>query len=83
MPAHFRLAETACERWGKPLWPPERPVCAQGCYWQFDRGSVWLKSIVLLDEHEAEMLAGLRFIDEWTVSGSPDAPIICGRSDCR
>lgn len=79
----FTLAEAACERMGENWWPPERPVCSQGCYWQFDRGSVWLKSIVLLDEREAETLSGLRFLDEWRVSGLPDAPVICDRSDCR
>ncbi|MCX2202499.1 hypothetical protein LDO48_23175 [Pantoea agglomerans] len=79
----FTLAEAACEWMGETWWPPERPVSSQGCYWQFDRGSVWLKSIVLLDEREAQTLAGLRFLDEWTVSGSPDAPVICDRSDCR
>lgn len=63
----FTLAEAACERMSENWWPPERPVCSQGCYWQFDRGSIWLKSIVLLDECEAETLAGLRFLDEWRV----------------
>ncbi|MCW0976988.1 MULTISPECIES: hypothetical protein [Pantoea] len=52
----FTLAEAACEKMGENWWPPERPVCSQGCYWQFDRGCVWLKSIVLLDEREAETL---------------------------
>ncbi|OAD97812.1 hypothetical protein [Pantoea sp. OXWO6B1] len=79
----FALAEAACERMGENWWPPERPVCSQGCYWQFDRGSVWLKSIVLLDEREADTLTGLRFLDEWAVSGTPDAPVICDRCDCR
>lgn len=79
----FTLAEAACERMSENWWPPERPVCSQGCYWQFDRGSIWLKSIVLLDECEAETLAGLRFLDEWRVSSSPDAPVICDGSDCR
>jgi len=51
--------------------------------YQEETGSIWLKSIVLLQESEAETLAGLRFPDEWQVSGSPDAPVICDRSDCR
>lgn len=75
----FPQAETACELIGEYWWPPERPVCSQGCYWQFDRGSVWLKSIVLLDEMEAEILTGLRFLDEWWASGSTNAPLICDR----
>ncbi|MDE8559213.1 hypothetical protein [Pantoea vagans] len=79
----FTLAEAACVRMGENWWPPERPVCSQDCYWQFDLGSVWLKSIVLPDEREAETLAGLQFPDEWTVSGSPDTPAICDRSNCR
>lgn len=76
----FKLAEAACELMGASWWHPERPFSTQGCYWQFDRGSAWLKSLVLLNEREGDTLIGLRFLDEWRVMGTPDAPLICDRS---
>ncbi|GME47167.1 hypothetical protein ACJ2_42430 [Pantoea sp. QMID2] len=59
------LAEVACYKMGETWWPPERPFCSQGCHWLFDRGSVWLKNIVLLDQRDADTLSRLCFIDEW------------------
>lgn len=79
----FKLAEAACERMCETRWPPECPVCLQGCDWQFDRGSIWLESTVLHDDREAETLGGLRFLDEWIVSGSSQAPVICDREGNR
>ncbi|WP_228379716.1 hypothetical protein [Pantoea agglomerans] len=73
----FKLAEAACERIGENWWPPECPVCSQGCYWQFDRGSVWLKSLLLPDAAMARDISALGVFDEWVISGSPQAPGIC------
>jgi hypothetical protein len=37
---------------------------------------VWFNSIVLLDDAENSILRGLKFLDVWVISGTPDAPVI-------
>ena len=86
--ASLPLAEAACNQLGEAWWYPERPFATQGCYWQFDRGCAWLNSIVLLDERQAGLLSALRFLDEWVVTGTPDAPLVSDPAgnrwqDCR
>ncbi|MEN4936315.1 hypothetical protein [Pantoea agglomerans] len=63
--------------------PPERPVCSQSCYWQFDRFSVWLKSLLLLDAGMARDISVLGVFDEWVISGSPQAAVICDHGGSR
>jgi len=81
--ADCALAEAACERMGTTWWPEEEPVSSEGCYWQFTRGQVWLKSLFLLDGRQGKTLSDLGVFDEWTVSGTPDAPVICDNGGSR
>lgn len=45
---------------------------------RFDRGSSWLKSIVLSDEHETDSQGCLRFLNRGMANGTPDATVIFG-----
>ena len=44
--------------------------------WEYAAGVVWFNSIVLLDDVENSILRGLKFLDAWTVTGAPDAPVL-------
>lgn len=44
--------------------------------WEYPGGVVWFNSIVLLDDVENSILRGLKFLDAWTVTGAPDAPVL-------
>lgn len=43
---------------------------------EYPEGVVWFNSIVLLDDVENSILRGLKFLDAWTVTGAPDAPVL-------
>lgn len=42
---------------------------------------VWFDSIILLEDVENSTLRGLKFLDVWTVTGAPDAPVACLDTD--
>lgn len=68
-------AETGIQAMGRTWWPALSRE-DDGHRWQYPQGVVWLNSIILLDEGENSILRGLRFLDAWVISGSPDAPVI-------
>jgi len=68
-----RARGSSLPAYGETWRPPERPVCSQSCYWQFDRFSVWLKNLLLLDAGMARDISVLSVFDEWVISGSPQA----------
>ncbi|MEG3126767.1 hypothetical protein SC171_17150 [Pantoea cypripedii] len=73
------LAEAGCMYMGSKWWEGE--ACeSEGCYWRFGGNDVWLKAIILLSDAEAETLSRLRFLDEWCVTGMPDAPMVRDRN---
>lgn len=45
--------------------------------WEYPQGVVWFNSIILLEDVENSILRGLKFLDAWTVTGMPDAPLLC------
>ncbi|MDT8885857.1 hypothetical protein RBG07_25440 [Klebsiella aerogenes] len=44
--------------------------------WEYAAGVVWFNSIIMLDDVENNILRGLKFLDAWTVIGSPDVPLL-------
>lgn len=70
------LTEAACGLMGETWWRGERPVSAEGCYWTYLHGSAWLSTIILLSDAERETLSGLKFLDRWFVTGTPDGPVV-------
>ncbi|MGE0968580.1 hypothetical protein ACQFN5_00215 (plasmid) [Klebsiella sp. WOUb02] len=81
--ADLPLAEAACGLMADTWWQGERPVCAEGVYRTYVHGSVWLSAIILLSDAELETLTGLKFLDRWFVTGSPDAPVVQDEQDNR
>jgi hypothetical protein len=65
-------AEAGIQAMGRTWWPAlsrEMTVTAGNI-----QGVVWFNSIILLDDVENSILRGLRFLDAWAVTGTPDAP---------
>lgn len=79
--ADLPLAEAACGLMGGTWWRGERPVSAEGCYWWYPQGSVWFSTIILLSEAEVETLSGLKFLDRWFVTSTPDGPVVQDEQD--
>ena len=77
------LAEAACGCMGTTWWRGAHPVGSEGCYWTYQQGSVWLSIITLLSDTETETLSGLKFLDMWYVTGTPDAPEVRDVQDNR
>ncbi|MBP2200548.1 hypothetical protein [Pantoea cypripedii] len=77
--ADAQMTEAGCTHMGRTWWKAE-PCESEGCYWRFGGNDVWLKAIVLLSDAQAQTLTGLRFLDEWTVTGTPDAPVVRERN---
>ncbi|WP_313685161.1 hypothetical protein [Pantoea sp.] len=74
------LAEAGCMHMGRTWWKGD--ACeSEGYSWRFGGNDVWLKSIILLSDAESETLSGLRFLDYWTVTGTPDSPVVRDRND--
>ncbi|EDJ8987497.1 hypothetical protein GFI10_25845 [Salmonella enterica subsp. diarizonae] len=44
--------------------------------WEYAAGVVWFNSIILLDDVENSILRGLKFLDAWIISGTPESPVI-------
>ncbi|QHS50059.1 hypothetical protein GW952_31090 (plasmid) [Klebsiella michiganensis] len=57
-------------------WWPEGVVQQKDYCWTFPQGTVRFNNIVLLSEHEANVLQGLRFLDTWMISGSKTAHVL-------
>lgn len=80
-PAHFliqaenlQLAEAGVVYMGNTWWD-EFLEESDGCRWSFRSGrAVWFHSITLLDDAEASILQGLKFLDTWVVTGNSAAP---------
>ena len=68
-------AEAGIQAMGRTWWPALSRE-DDGHRWQYLQGVVWFNSIVLLDDVENSILRGLRFLDAWVISGTPDAPVI-------
>lgn len=66
---NLQMAELAARQMGRTWWREEMSGENEGCYWTFLDATVWFSGITLLDEHEADVLTGLKFLDMWRVSG--------------
>ncbi|EJF4177012.1 hypothetical protein MYZ25_004164 [Salmonella enterica] len=69
------LAEAGAMMMGRNWWEDGKAI-HKGYSWRWPQGDVWFNSIVLLDDVENSILRGLKFIDAWTVTGAPDAPVL-------
>ncbi|EHH0467249.1 hypothetical protein J7B01_004849 [Salmonella enterica] len=69
------LAEAGAMMMGRNWWEDGKAI-HEGYSWRWPQGDVLFNSIVLLDDVENSILRGLKFIDAWTVTGAPDAPVL-------
>lgn len=69
------MAEAGAMRMGCTWWP-ECQKDDNGHRWIYSVGIIWFNSIVLLDDIDVAVLRGLKFLDAWTVTGAPDAPVL-------
>ncbi|CFB71329.1 TPA: hypothetical protein ACLFOO_004353 [Yersinia enterocolitica] len=69
------IAEAAAMYMGCTWWPDLQKDDG-GYRWQFPGGIVWFNSILLLDDVENTILHGLKFLDTWIVSGTPESPVV-------
>ena len=67
-------AEAGVMEMGRTWWPALKREDDRH-RWEYPGGVVWFNSIVLLDDVENSILRGLKFLDAWTVTGAPDAPV--------
>ncbi|EEG8015969.1 hypothetical protein PV820_004430 [Salmonella enterica] len=68
-------AEAGVLEMGRTWWPALKREDDRH-RWEYPGGVVWFNSIVLLDDVENSILRGLKFLDAWTVTGAPDAPVL-------
>ncbi|EJF0242741.1 hypothetical protein M6B04_004670 [Salmonella enterica subsp. enterica serovar Liverpool] len=68
-------AESGIMEMGRTWWPELKREDDRHC-WEYPGGVVWFNSITLLDDVENSILRGLKFLDAWTVTGTPDAPVL-------
>ncbi|EDM7409277.1 hypothetical protein CWG93_18780 [Salmonella enterica subsp. enterica serovar Sandiego] len=68
-------AEAGVMEMGRTWWPALKREDDRH-RWEYPGGVVWFNSIVLLDDVENSILRGLKFLDAWTVTGAPDAPVL-------
>ncbi|WP_254711460.1 hypothetical protein [Pantoea cypripedii] len=77
------LAEVGVMHMGRVWWRSEARE-SDGCYWCFGRcNDVWFTTMLPLPPSETGVLTSLVFLDEWTVTGTPDVPEVCGGSGCK
>ncbi|EPN6628530.1 hypothetical protein ACT2SA_003960 [Raoultella ornithinolytica] len=69
-------AESAIMEMGRTWWPALK-LEDDRHRWEYPQGVVWFNSIILLEDMENSILRGLKFLDAWTVTGMPDAPLLC------
>ncbi|EJI4859022.1 hypothetical protein RTS15_005238 [Salmonella enterica] len=69
-------AEAGVMEMGRTWWPTLKREDDRH-RWEYPGGVVWFNSIILLDDLETSILRGLKFLDAWTVTGAPDAPVLC------
>lgn len=68
-------AEAGAMTMGRTWWEDGKTI-HEDYSWQYLAGIVWFNCIILLDDVETSVLRGLRFLDAWVISGTPDAPVI-------
>ncbi|EJR7832697.1 TPA: hypothetical protein H2W97_004020 [Salmonella enterica] len=68
-------AESGIMEMGRTWWPELKREDDRH-RWEYPGGVVWFNSITLLDDVENSILRGLKFLDAWTVTGTPDAPVL-------
>ncbi|WP_391488824.1 hypothetical protein [Leclercia tamurae] len=77
---NLALAEAGAMSMGRTWWPDVKEDSADHC-WLYPERKVWFSSIVLLDDVENTVLRGLKFLDWWIVTGTPEWPVIRDRCD--